>query len=425
MKYSKLFFSILLVIGLILNHASAQYSIVPTGTSSDIDEIEKVGNIIVINGNYQYLSRCVDNCDNLVTILPMGTIQGTNRGLIAWDSSNFYFANYALTFPNQYYKIYRSKNGGQNWTEIFNSTTIETTNILVFDTTNVVLVSTYDDKTYHTTNAGLNWIQGANHPVAPSSVSKSLRINDSVAIIGGDSQLGLTMNKGMNWISSNYIDAIPNNFDANTQDSIYFVANASGQAGYLSYFFNGILSNRVDRFVPGTLPIGIYVVSQHEIYVTGKDYTSNKGRILKTTDLGLTWTHFDIQENKYLADLVPLNDSIFLIGGQGGLLIKWNKNAPMQPITLGIDEVKNVLDVQIFPNPSGTIQQIEINNPLFESVEVSVLDALGRDLGLFFITQQPTTDEKITIDISNLSTGTFFYRIKIGNQIIHKPFQKL
>lgn len=262
-------------------------------------------------------------------------------------------------------------------------------------------------------------------PITPSSVSKSLRINDSVAIIGGDSQLGITMDKGLSWISSNYLDAIPNNFDANTQDSIYFVANASNQTGYLSYFFNGILSNRIDRQIPGTLPIGIYVVSRNEIYVTGKDYSTNKGRILKTTDLGLTWSYFEIQENKYLADLVPLNDSVFLIGGQGGLLIKWNKNSTMLPITLGLSEANRESGVRIFPNPSGTKQYMELNNSSFERIEVSVYDALGRNLEVFFSDYQPNTDEKITIDISNLPKGTFFYRIKLGNQIIHKPFQKL
>lgn len=420
---SKILFSLVLLF--FVHFVNAQYSIIPTGTTTDIDEIDKVDDLIVIDGNYQYLSRCVNDCNNLVSILPSGTSLGTNRGLIAWDSSNYYFANYATTFPNQFCKIYRSSNGGQNWTEIFNSITVETTNILVFDTSNIVLISTYDDKTYYTTNAGINWTQGTSHPIAPSSVSKSLRINDSVAIIGGDSQLALTMTKGINWISSNYLSAIPNNFDANTQDSIYFVANASGQTGYLSYFFNGILSNRVDRVIPGTLPIGIYVVSQNEVYVTGKDYTTNKGRILKTTDLGLTWTHFDIQENNYLADLVPLNDSIFLIGGQGGLLIKWNKNSIMQPITLGINEGSNDFGVRVFPNPSGTIQQMEIINPSFETIEVSVFDALGRDLGVFFMDNQPELAEKIIIDLAELPKGTFFYRIKLGNQIIHKPFQKL
>lgn len=161
MGYKK--FICLLLFGITMNHANAQYSIIPTGTTTDIDEIEKVDNIIVINGNYQYLSRCVNDCNNLVSILPTGTAQGSNRGLVAWDTSNYYFANYSATYPNEYCKIYRSNNSGQNWTEVYNSITVQSSNILVFDTTNIVLVSTYEDNTYFTTNAGLNWTQGANH----------------------------------------------------------------------------------------------------------------------------------------------------------------------------------------------------------------------------------------------------------------------
>lgn len=417
---SKILFSLVLLF--FVHFVSAQYSIIPTGTTRDIDEIEKVDSNILIMGNSNFFVRCSGDCYNLESILPVGIPSFTrNISLFASDTSNYYFLNSNSMLPSIYSKLYKTSDGGQNWEEHLLPNSFVANQLIIFDTSYYLAIN--DEIGYVSTNSGLNWTQGINFPF--NDVTKSLRLSDSIAYIGGYQQIGLTTNQGINWSTDNYMHGTPLNFANKGIDSVYFVANSAVNST-LSYIFNAVLSNRVDRVIPGgTLPIGIYVASQHEIYVTGKDYATNKGRILKTTDLGLTWTHFDIQENKYLADLVPLNDSIFLIGGQGGLLIKWNKNAPMQPITLGIDEEKNVLDVRIFPNPSGTIQHIEINNPLFERVEVSVFDALGRDLGVFFMDNQPELDNKIIIDLAELPKGTFFYRIKLGNQIIHKPFQKL
>lgn len=416
---SKILFSLVLLF--FVHFVNAQYSIIPTGTTRDIDEIEKVDSNILIMGNSNFFVRCSGDCYSLESILPVGIPSFTrNISLFATDTSNYYFLNFNSMLPSIYTKLYKTSDGGQNWDEHLLPNAFVANQLIIFDTSYYLAIN--DEIGYVSTNSGMNWTQGPNLPF--NNVTKSLRLGDSIAYIGGYQQIGLTTDQGINWSTDNYIQGNPLNFANKGIDSVYFVAN-SAVNGTLSFVFNAVLSNRVDRVVPGTLPIGIYVVSQNEIYVTGKDYTSNKGRILKTTDLGLTWTHFDIQENNYLADLVPLNDSIFLIGGQGGLLIKWNKNSIMQPITLGINEGSNDFGVRVFPNPSGTIQQMEIINPSFETIEVSVFDALGRDLGVFFMDNQPELAEKIIIDLAELPKGTFFYRIKLGNQIIHKPFQKL
>lgn len=422
MNQKKLLYSVILTfIQLVTNYTFAQYEVIPTGTTIDIDEIEKFGDNVVIMGNTQFLVKCSGDCLNLQSILPAGMeIPFGNRSLIVTDTNKYYFLNMNSMLPSMYSKLYTTSDGGQSWNVHVLPNFFVTSNLLVFDSSYYLALD--DNQGIYTLDGGMNWLQGTTLPFV--TVASSFCINDSTAVVGGFQKIAYTTNRGVNWTTDEYIQASPLNYASTDLDSLYFVSN-SAVNGTLSFIFNPDLSNRIDRVIPKTLPIGIYVVSQNEIYVTGKDYTTNKGRILKTTDLGVTWIHFDIQENNYLADLVPLNDSIFLIGGQGGLLIKWNKNSPMQTITLGLTESDVNLEVEIFPNPANNKQQIEINNPHNELVEVSVFDAQGRNLGLYYSESEPINPNIIIVDLSRLPKGTFFYQLKIGNRQIHKPFHKL
>ncbi len=421
------FVRIFSVLWLILNAnlAIGQYEIIPTGTTTDIDEIIKSGNNIVLNGNFMYLSKCFGECDNLQSILPSPFVQGSSKGLVVLDSLNYYFSHYDVSFPTEFCTIYHSSNGGQNWSQVFNSTTFLASNILVFSLDTMLLIEMNDQTVLASFDTGITWSFLNNQPIQVSSVNASLLLNDSSAIIGGMGEVALTLNKGLSWMVDSYVDAIPNNFACQTSDSIYFVSNSPiNQNGILSYFFDGNLTNRIDHVIPGTLPVGLYVVSKNEVYVTGKDYFTNKGRILKTTDLGQSWMFYDVQENNYLADLVPLNDSIFLIGGQNGFLIKWNKNSPMQPLLLNSLLLKENNEMNIFPNPATSFQYIEFNNPWKEKIDIAVFDVLGREVFTKSHQCLSLQNNKVIIDLTSLCKGMYVYKITMGNQVNYMSFQK-
>ncbi len=402
------------------SYSFGQYTVIPTTTTIDIDEIEKIDDHIVVMAHAQYLVKCTGNCDSLESVLPSGMYTyGSMNNLKLLDSNNYYFITYSDILPYEYSQMYHTNDGGLTWSFSELPNFVAASELLVFDSTRIF--ASENDQTYFTFDNGTNWNLGINTPI--NSVSASFVLNDTVAYIGGFEQLARTMDGGLSWDEDSIGQIQPYKFSTSTNDSLFFVSNG-GLNGWFSYLTNNDLASRTDRIIPGTLPIGIYVVSSNEIYVCGRDQTTLKGRILKTTDLGQTWTFFDTQELRYLEDLVPVNDSIFLIGGQSGFLIKWNKYSSMQDLSLNTGNIKEKGELNIYPNPTSSIQYIEFNNPLNEKVEIKVFDTMGREYNC--INEEMVIENgKANIKLTNLSKGIYLYRINMGGLTFYQTFQKL
>ncbi len=398
----------------------SQHVIIPTGTTTDIDEIRKVGNMIVMNGDFQFITKCYDDCDDLIPLTIPVPYQ-TNKGLVVLDTNRFYMMSFSTDYP--FTKIVsKTINGGQSWTPIFNSPgTLSNPELLVFDT-NHLFLSLSSDFNYQTEDGGGYWELKPNQEVNP--ISCSLKINDSVAIFGGNEKLAFTTDTGVSWTSMPFLQGGPVAFFASSQDSVYLVSNGISQ-NYLSYFFGGFQNTRVDKVVPGMFVIGMYAVSKNEIYVIGRANPQYVGRIMKTTDLGNTWTYYDIPETTYLSAMVFLNDSIALIGGYNGTLIKWNKSSPMTEWGLGIEENNNGnIAVAAYPNPVLQQQELRVTTFPGEELEINLYDAQGRKQDLIYSGISEETEKKILVDFSDLSPGVYIYVIRAENRTRNVRFIK-
>ncbi len=405
-------------LGLGINSFS-QHSIIPTGTTTDIDEIRKVGNMIVMNGDFQFITKCYDDCDDLIPLTIPVPYQ-TNKGLVVQDTNRFYMMSFLTDYP--FTKIVsKTINGGQNWTSIFNSPgTLSNPELLVFDT-NHLFVSLSSDFNYQTEDGGGYWELKPNQEVNP--ISCSLKINDSVAMFGGNEKLAFTTDNGASWTSMPFLQGGPIAFFAFSQDSVYLVSNGISQ-NYLSYFFGGFQNARVDKVVPGMFVIGMHAVSKNEIYVVGRADPQHVGRIMKTTDLGNTWTYYDVPETTYLSAMVFLDDSIALIGGYNGTLVKWNKNSLMTEWGLGLTESAESIEVAAYPNPVLQQQELRITTVPGESLEITLYDAQGRKLDLIYSGVSEDAEKKVLVDLSGLSSGVYIYVIRAENRTGQLRFVK-
>ncbi len=391
-----------------------QHELISTGTTTTIHELNRNGNTVFINGVNNYFAKCTDNCDDLVPLNPPGPLNYYNGHLNVLNTNIIYIASFLPASP--YHAIIsKSTNGGQNWTTVLDTISEDffVRGLFVFDTNNLVLpVSIYN--TYVSSNGGNDWLQGAQHNMlAPAT---SMKINDSTAIMGSLERFSITMNKGGSWQGTGFIQSSPTDFFANSFDSIYAVTE-SGIGSYFCYIFGTPQTDRVDKQIPMMDPKGVYVVSSNEIYIVGKGWPQETGRIMKTTDLGDTWSYYNVPETENLYDMVFINDSIALIGGNTGALIRWNKYSNMTSWDLGvIDNNYQIGIVKAYPNPVNDNQTIEINTVPGDNIEINVYDFQGRKCCLIYSGFAITDKQFITADLSLLDTGIYFYDINVGNR---------
>lgn len=123
--------------------------------------------------------------------------------------------------------------------------------------------------------------------------------------------------------------------------------------------------------------------------------------------------------------MVFLTDSIALISGYNGTLIKWNKNSPMTEWGLGIEENKNgSISVTAYPNPVLQQQELRINTVPGEELEITLYDAQGRKQDLIYSGISQEAEKKILVDLSYLGAGVYSYKIQAKNRTGQLRFVK-
>jgi hypothetical protein len=152
----------------------------------------------------------------------------------------------------------------------------------------------------------------------------------------------------------------------------------------------------------------LYFFNMNEGYIVG-----GGGRILKTTDTGNTWTIYETQIPYSFTRIEFLNDSIALIAGTNGTLIKWNKHSWATEV-INTEKENNI---QVYPNPSNGLQNIELINTKVEPFIIELFDVGGRKIADVYNGSSANGKMNINCDLSQLGSGIYHYKVQIGNQI--------
>lgn len=397
-----------IVIAFLINQivGFSQFTIIPTSTSSSITEIQKDGDFVLINGIDGYLSKCYGDCNELINLSVVGDFGYNRDNLHLIDTSTFYLTSHT-DFPHHGY-IFKSIDGGYSWETMLDTSDVLFESFVMFDTANGFLISSLYNA-LSTANGGEYWVDDY-YPLP--TISTSLKINDSTAIIGVLEDIRYTTDKGNSWSGTSFVQSSPLDFYAPSLDSIYAVT-VGGIGQFLSYNFALGESAWQNKSINDFLPFGLHVKSPDEIYVVGQIVSSGTGGILKTTDLGETWGVFDTEIPGRLNEIVFLNDSIALIGGSDGLLIKWSVDSYFSFSSI-YDETVNDNQVNIYPNPAMEKQYLEL--PITESAEVIVelYDAQGKRVKTIYRGQMKKSERLLEIDLHNFSSGVYYYTIDIN-----------
>ena len=277
------------------------------------------------------------------------------------------------------YYVYNTTDGGNNWAQLkmFAGPGYISGNLISFDGNNAVLLGP-DLWTQITTDGGATWNATTliDFPVefANRDFEDVAKIDENRAMAIGNGFICTTTDKGASWT---YFNHGMNNIDS----GFYKIAFSGDSLGYIALY---------------------------------------SGVILKTTDMGTTWskneTFYD-QYSYFAASISPQGKAFF--GTSNGYILG------EEPPIVGINERELNLEFsmhQNYPNPfnPSTLIHYELKNP--GNVQLKVFDMLGREV-VELVNEFQTSgkytvefDVKKTVD-KNLSSGVYIVQLRSNNQV--------
>lgn len=204
---------------------------------------------------------------------------------------------------------------------------------------------------------------------------------------------------------------------------------------YSCFFFNslsgfavgryGEVSNTADGGINWSVPVSISNYALYDVtfvndsigYIVGGYYiydhpSSRKGIIFKTIDFGISWQVMDSSYHDALVKLHFPNDSIGYAVGMNGIILKiTNANS----VSTNVHSISDSQHFFAYPNPAQNFiyldKTVNDNIYIFNTIGsvVKIIDTFNR------------YDDKLFVDISDLSPGIYFVR----NGIMTTKFFKM
>jgi photosystem II stability/assembly factor-like uncharacterized protein len=334
--------------------------------------------------------------------------------------------------------IFKTINGGTDWVKqgtAFPGAGGHPSEIYFFDSETGLCVGEPRNgywEIYTTTNGGTNWIRVPSASIpAPAQGDFT---GDGIARTGAGNSFWFnssscsvyrTNDKGLTWSVSQNIFPSPAYFT-----EIAFRDTLNGLA--LSYFGDEI--NKCSRtnnggvswtrlpaplsppssywitYVPGTS--GSYFVTSH--INLGYPVPTLPGSMY-TPDEGLTWKQ---------VDNLPHGPASFINGktgwsaGCGDTIYKWNG----YPLGIGDDSahsslIGDVMLAQNFPNPFTLYSSIQFQTTKAAMVTLKVNDVRGLEVETLVSEEKPAGSYRVDVDASALSSGIYFYTLRVGRTV--------
>ena len=387
-----------------LQKLDSQINIINTGTTENIWNVSMLGaNNVIINGEETYLSRSIDEC-NTLTVLTSPSPAGYNGYLDRLDINTSYLL--AANFAAYNNKIYKSATDCNNWTLTLDTSGLSIDFLRFFDSNEGIAVSTFN-KLLRTKTGGSSWGSGS----YPFYVATCIEIyGDSMVCVGGvNGGVGgyfLSKDRGNTWGSGGDFGTLsePRDFFFLNKDTIFAIGSLGWYGPFLNKSYNGGTTWIKDT-IANNSPYGVYFKSAAEGYILGMS-TTGLGVIMKTSDLGQSWTTFNTQIPTQLLRMKFLNDSIALVSGTGGILFKWNSKTTIFTSTGIKDNNFNDLDIKIYPNPTKDKIKIKFKDDIVKGLKIKVTNVLGET---YFESDLIISNREI--DLKIFPSGIYFINI--------------
>lgn len=290
--------------------------------------------------------------------------------------------------PGNPYFLLKTSNGGNNW--VSESPPGIPDNYGLFHTVFVIdplfygiialSASTTVINPYNTSNGGLNWNAGnTNLPISTYSdiVFSDNKQTGIMTISSGTHEVRRTTNGGNSW------------------NLINTGTNLSGSSGA--------------AWISGT----------NSVFICSYTTTSGNDNVIKSDDGGLSWISQSTGNTQGLIeiDYVRYNNTIvaYCISRTGDV-IKTRQTVQLVGISqTGINIPEDIKLYQNYPNPFNPITNLEFGISELGFVSLKVYDLLGNEVSSLVNSELKPGIYNYQFDASGLSSGTYFYRLKIND----------
>jgi hypothetical protein len=321
--------------------AFSQIKKIYTGTDAYLYDLSVFDRNIVISGTYDFMVKSYDGCANLTPLILPST-PGIITRLYRPDTNNMYLLAYN---PSQTFS-YKSTDGGNNW--ILKSTTSGafSHDFIFFDSSEGLM--TDGPFLWKTMDEGSSWTTTFSpHSVGTTAIK---RYKDSLICLGGFSSSSggfvFSKNRGKTWPygwGGPGIIEMTDFFFLN-EDTIFGISKGGA---FVKTTDGGTNWNDFSE-PPISNSFGVYFKNFKEGYVVGNNL-QNEGIILKTADMGETWTTFNTGIKCSLKNIALIDDSIAIVTGSDGVLLRWNY---ANTVFTGMGERSLETErISVFPNP--------------------------------------------------------------------------
>jgi photosystem II stability/assembly factor-like uncharacterized protein len=372
-----------------------QITQISTGTNQKLFDLSVANKNIIVGGWMGYLVKSTNECNTLTPLaVPNTTDYATKIQRI--DSNDIFLVSYTPSQTN----FYKSTDQGNNWVQKSSLQGSNERSFSFFDS----LAGFMSNGPFlsKTNNGGVSWTNVT--PPFSISVTFLKAYNDSVMCMGGQVATGgglkLSKDKGNTWAfgwGAFGNIKITDCFFLN-KDTIFGVT----LGGAFTKTTDGGNNWDSSSEPPIYNSYAVYFKQANEGYVVGMN-SQNQGVVLKTTDLGLNWQTFNTGITTALLNIAFLNDSIALLTGTNGLLLRWNYK---KTLFTGVkDHTSKDVGIKIFPNPIENKIYIEHKTNL-QIDRLSVYNTLGQ---VVYEILNPSLTQGI--DLTFLESGLYYVRL--------------
>ncbi len=151
-----------------------------------------------------------------------------------------------------------------------------------------------------------------------------------------------------------------------------------------------------------------YATARYAMSLEGFSYP--KGYIYKTVDQGRSWEKIFEQQWQEMFGVCETPNYIYFVGMSVVKRLQLNMvGAHSQETT-----VSNYLLSQNYPNPFNPTTKISYSVPVSDIVSLTIFDVTGKKLQTLINEQKSSGNYEVEFDASNLSSGTYYYKISAG-----------
>lgn len=387
------------------NRISAQIQFINSFTSQSINSIFKSGNNYKFGGDGGYIAYLDSNFKYRDSIPSPSGIDTIGR----WFQLSHIVPNKYFIFCPSVTQIFNSNDEGLHWDTILNNNTFFGKEFHMFDSLNGTVLCFFG-RSLITNDGGKSWKSVGSPLNYPLS---SAKYGDDIICSGLQSGFSWSNDRGINWKFSpgtNFpIGAYQLSFHYINPSILMSVSNDPSGPSFYSYSTDSGNNWIHKPFANNMQPSDLYFESVSSGIVVGSQ--NGLGTILITKDSGSTWEPIIANIQSFLGIIEKTSDSIYLIGGGQGVLIKLTKNL----IPAVSDPLFKLKSIKIYPNPCNEIQTIDFlgySENIFcqlISIEGKLID--GKKLN--------NKNNFLTFDFSNLLNGIYFYKIQVDNRFYY------